>query len=356
VKHWDAIIIGGGVIGLSLALRLKQQSLTVLIVEKREPAGESTHAAGGMIAHCDPHTPKASLPLVRRSAQMYSEFVRELETESGEKIDLRDIGTIAVLSQGETPLCADARQITASEMANLEPNLQLDDAAWFLPELSVDPRDLGRALEKAARHLGVDFVTGSAVLEVVTAEGSAIGVRTAQARYDAGIVVNSAGARAGQIAPGAIPTRPVKGQMLCVVPQSGLTHDSVLVRHVVRTPDVYIIPRSDGRILLGATLEEAGFDKQVDPDTIKAMFDAAAHIAPVLKSTVMHEAWAGLRPGTPDGLPILGETAVSGYFAATGHFRDGIMLAPATAEAMTQLITCGNPAIDLAPFSPLRFG
>jgi glycine oxidase len=356
VKHWDAIIIGGGVIGLSLALRLREQSLTVLIVEKREPAGEATHAAGGMIAHCDPHTPNPLLPLVRRSAQMYSAFVGELEKESGERIDLRDTGTIAVFRQGEIPLCDDARQITASEIASLEPSLRLADSAWYLPELCVDPRDLGRALEKAARLRGVDFVTGSAALEVVTADGRAIGVRTPHSTYHAGIVVNCAGAWAAQIAPGRIPTRPVKGQMLCVVPQSGHTHDSVLIRHVIRTPDIYIIPRSDGRILLGATVEEAGFDKQVDPGTIKAMFDAAVQIAPVLASTRMHEAWAGLRPGTPDGLPILGETAISGYFAATGHFRDGIALAPATAEVMTQLITCGKPAIDLAPFSPLRLG
>jgi glycine oxidase len=360
VKHSDVIVIGGGVIGLSLALRLKQQSLSVLVVEKREPASEATYAAGGMIAHCDPHTPAALLPLVRRSAEMYAEFVHDVEAESGEKIDFRTIGTIAVLQENEIPLCDEARPIGAPDISALEPSLRLGETAWFLPEPCVDPRDLGHALEKAARHLDVDFVTGSAVLEVLAENNRATGVRTAHATYHASVVLNCAGAWAAQITPLAIPTRPVKGQMVCLVPQfspsSGLTWaDHVLIRHVIRTPDIYIIPRSDGRILLGATVEEAGFDKQTNPDMIKRMFDAAMHIAPVLDSTRMHDAWAGLRPGTPDSLPILGETTIKGYFAATGHFRDGIMLAPATAEVMTQLITGSKPAIDLAPFSPERF-
>ena len=363
MKHWDVAIIGGGVIGLSLALRLKEQSLTIIIVEKREPAGEATHAAGGMIAHCDPHTPAALLPLVRASAKMYPDFVREVETESGEKIDFRNTGTIAVLAEPGVPLCEGARPIPALELTNLEPNLCLGEDSWFLPESCVDPRDLGRALEKAARHRGVDFVTGAAVREVLTAGDRTTGVRTAHATYHAGLVVNCAGAWAAQIAPLPIPTSPVKGQMLCVVPQpvgapripSFGIRGSELLHHVIRTPHIYIIPRSDGRILLGATVEEAGFDKQTNPETIKAMFETAVQIAPVLKNTRMHDAWAGLRPGTPDNLPILGETSISRYFAATGHYRDGIMLAPATAEVMTQLITGRKPAFDLAPFSPLRF-
>jgi len=128
-----------------------------------------------------------------------------------------------------------------------------------------------------------------------------------------------------------------------------------LICHVVRTPDIYIIPRSDGRILLGATVEDAGFDKRTDPRTIQRLYQAGLHVAPILSSTRSHDAWAGLRPGSPDDLPILGETAIPGYFAATGHYRDGIMLAPATANAMAQLITGLQPFLDLTPFSPSRF-
>jgi|SRR5215472_15213446 len=352
----DAIIVGGGVIGLSLALRLKERSLKVLIVERREPASEATHAAGGMIARCDAHIPATLLPMVHDSARIYPEFVHEVEAESGERVDLRDTGTLAIFAEDELPSCRDARQIATSEIESIERNLRIFGKAWFLPEQSVDPRALGQALAKAARNCGVDFVTGSTVRELLIAHNRADGVRTEHSAYHAGVVVNCAGAWAAQIGPFPIPTRPVKGQMLCVVPQSGASHNNPLIRHVVRTPEVYIIPRSDGRILLGATVEEAGFDKQTDPEIIKGLFDAGIRVAPVLKNSRIHDAWAGLRPGTPDTLPILGETRLPGYYAATGHFRDGIMLAPITAELMAELITTGQTRLDLSPFTPLRFG
>ena len=143
--------------------------------------------------------------------------------------------------------------------------------------------------------------------------------------------------------------------MVCVVPQSAAPGGGPLIQHVVRTPGVYIIPRSDGRILLGATLEEAGFDKKVNPLTIQQLYQAGVKAAPVLSETRIHDAWAGLRPGSPDNLPILGETSIPGYFAATGHYRDGILLSPITARVMSQLITGFQPEVDLTPFSPKRF-
>jgi glycine oxidase len=355
VKTWDAVIIGSGVIGLSLALRLKDQNLSILLIDKHEPAGEATHAAGGMIASCDPHTPMALRPIAEASARIYPEFIREVELESGESADLRDVGAIAVFPESDMPLCSGARRLSPEEVAQMEPSLRLQSDASYLPERSVDPRGLGRALVKAAKNRAIDFVTGSAVLEVLIAEGRASGARTAHTTYPSPIVVNAAGAWAPQIAPIPIPTRPVKGQMVCVVPFAGTSHAGPLIQHVVRTPDIYIIPRSDGRILLGATVEEAGFDKQVDPETIQRLFREGKRVAPILESTRIHEAWAGLRPGTPDNLPILGETALPGYFAATGHYRDGIMLAPITANLMAQLITGHQPESDLSAFSPLRF-
>jgi len=167
-------------------------------------------------------------------------------------------------------------------------------------------------------------------------------------------VVNCAGAWAGQIGPHRFPTRPVKGQMLCVaMPQREL------VRHVVRTmgltPDVYLIPRSDGRMLIGATVEEAGFDKQTVPETILKLRQAALDLVPKLADARILESWAGLRPGTPDGLPILGATPTPGYFVATGHFRDGILLAPVTARVMAEVISGRAPGYDLGAFSALRF-
>ena len=187
----------------------------------------------------------------------------------------------------------------------------------LLPECSVDPRKLGSALEKTSRHRGVDFVTGSAVNEVAVLGSRATGVRTAKSFYAASAVVNCAGAWAALIKPFGAPTRPVKGQMVCVVPQPGHHRPGPLIKHVVRTPEVYIIPRSDGRIVLGATVEEAGFDKRVDPDTVQRLHQAAANVAPEIGQMRILEAWAGLRPGTPDGLPILGPNFAAGILR--GH-------------------------------------
>ena len=356
VKTWDAVIIGGGIVGLSLARQLQIGGLKVLVIEKHEPASEASAAAGGMLANCDPHTARVLKLLADTSAAMYPEFIRELELESGETADLRDAGTIAWFERSEQPQCLKARRLNDAELFRMEPLLRLREDAWFLPERSVDPRGLGRALIKTSKRSGVDFVTGSAATAVLMAEGRVAGVRTTRSTYPAGIVVNCAGAWAGQIDPIRIPTRPVKGQMVCLVPQGDAPHSGPLIEHVVRTPDVYIIPRSDGRILLGATVEDAGFDKQVQPEVVQELYHAGIDAAPALASMRIHDAWAGLRPGTPDTLPILGETTLPGYYAAAGHYRDGILLAPVTAHLMTQLITGCTPDLDLGVFSPLRFG
>jgi len=138
--------------------------------------------------------------------------------------------------------------------------------------------------------------------------------------------------------------------MLCLIMQP---HN--LLKHVIRTPDVYLIPRSDGRLLVGATVEEAGFDKRTDPATIQRLHRAALKLVPKLADAKILADWAGLRPGSPDALPILGAASIPGYFVATGHFRDGILLAPITAQIMTDIIEGRDPGYDLKPFSPARF-
>lgn len=356
MKSHDVVIIGAGAIGLSLARKLRLAGLSVLVIEKREPVSESSYAAGGMIAACDPDIPECLKPLVAASAGMYPEFVREIELESDEAVDLRGAGAIAWFGEDKQPGCESARRLTVAELSRIEPLLRPRKGAWFLPERSVDPRALGRTLLKAAKHTGVDLITGSTVSEVFVADGHAAGVTTSHSVYRAAIVVNCAGAWATQIAPIEIPIRPVKGQMVCLVPPSDAPHRRPLLRHVVRTPDIYIIPRSDGRILLGATVEDVGFDKRVDADIIQKLHYAAVDAASALASMRIHDAWAGLRPGSPDNLPIMGETSLPGYFAATGHYRDGIMLAPITAHLLTQLLCGRTPDFDLQPFSPQRFG
>ncbi len=355
MKTWDVVIIGGGVIGLSLAWRMRKAGASVLVVEKGEPAREATHAAGGMIAHCDPGLPPQLVPLAQASAKMYPEFVAELRAEAFRSPDLRQQGTILFAREDETPRGDGVRELSGEEIGELEPLITLRGRAFFLPERSIDPAVLGAVLDKAARTLGVDCVTGSPVAEVAVIGGRATGVRTAKSFYASGSVVNCAGAWASLVKPLGIPTHPVKGQMVCVVPQAKTRHAGPLIQHVVRTPEIYIIPRTDGRMLLGATVEDTGYDKRVDPETVKRLQQAASAVVPEIARMRIHDAWAGLRPGTPDGLPILGATALKEYFAATGHYRDGILLAPVTALMMTQVVKGRTPDFDLAPFSPQRF-
>jgi len=357
VKTWDVIIIGGGIIGLALSIALRKRGAQVLVVERGEPGREASHAAGGMLADCILDTPGALHGLATASARMYPEFVHQLQDESGVEVDLRDAGTLLFPPSENKPGGKITRHTDPESsgafpapLAELEPALgAVRQPAVHLKERSVDPRALVLAALKAARHREVDISSGTAVTEVIFSGDRAVGVRTAKASYSAPVVVNCAGAWSGQLSPHRPPTRPVKGQMLAVVSPHKILH------HVIRTPELYLIPRSDGRVVIGSTLEEAGYDKRTNPDTIHRMHRSALKLVPALAEARILEAWAGLRPGTPDDLPILGATGALGYFMATGHFRDGILLAPVTAYVMAQIMTGSEPGHDLSAFSPGRF-
>lgn len=369
VKSWDVIVIGGGIIGLSLAIELRKQDVHVLVIERGEPGREASYAAAGMLAAAGDEFPPALKPLAEESARMYPEFVHELEDESGSKVDLRDQGTILISCDGHLPVGAEL--LSAQRLKSLEPAIEVSKiyqansgttssrtpggsapnhiCAGYLAERSVDPRELVAAAIKAAKHRSVDISSGTEVKELIVEGGRATGVRTDRTSYAAGMVVNCAGAWAGSIAPFDFPVRPVKGQMLAVVVGPA-------IKHVIRSKDVYLVPRSDGKLVIGSTLEDAGFNKQTDVGALERLLSNAVGLYPGLAKSRRHEAWAGLRPGTPDELPILGETAISGFFAATGHYRDGILLAPVTARAMADLMLKGISGHSLAPFSPGRFG
>jgi len=351
VRTWDVIIIGGGIIGLSLAWELRKQGASVVVVERGEPGQEASRAAGGMLANCGDETPAVLQPLATASAEMYPEFAHELQDESGVDVDLRSQGTLLFPAPGNaTKKIAGASPFPAA-LEELEPALASEGRIGFLlKERSVCPRALTDAALKAAKHRGVDVSSGNKVLSVDIVAGSVAGVTTEKTAYHAPKVVNCAGAWAGQMGPCAIPTRPVKGQMLCFA----MPHREML-KHVVRAPEIYLIPRSNGRLLAGATVEEAGFDKRTIPDTIQRLRRAAIAMLPGLVNAHVLEDWAGLRPGTPDALPILGTTSTTGYFVATGHFRDGILLAPITACIMARVVGGVAPEHDLAPFSVERF-
>ncbi len=358
MKSWDAIIIGGGIIGLSLAISLRKQGLRVLIVERGEPGREASHAAAGMLAGSGLEIPPLLRPLAEESARLYPEFVHELEDESGTKVDLREYGTILLSEAGA--FSTKSERIVPDQLHKLEPELQLPPSgrgrpphdspyeAAFLNERSVDPRAVVFAAIKAAKHRGVDIVSGSEVTTVLVEADRVAGVDTDKISYLAPIVVNCSGAWAGCVGPIQFPVKPVKGQMLAVVGGPDL-------HHVVRSERVYLVPRSDGRLVIGSTLEDAGYNKQTDVDTIQRLLHAAVELVPALAGARVHEDWAGLRPGMPDELPILGETSVRGYFVATGHYRDGILLAPVTAQVMADLILVKPSHHNLASLAPARF-
>jgi len=306
-----------------------------------------------MLVDCPLETPPALQDLASASARMYPEFVHELEVESGVKADLRDFGTILFPSPEHTERDLEfvSSHALRHPVGEIEPALrQLDGPVIYLKERSVDPQGLTAAAIKAAKNRGIDFSSGDAVDSVHQSHNRVAGVKTVKTSFSGRKVVNCAGAWAGMIAPIALPTRPVKGQMLCLALPS-----RNLLRHVVRSPKVYLIPRSNGRLLVGSTVEEAGFDKRTIPSTIQRQHQATLELIPQLRDAKILGDWAGLRPGTPDGLPILGETEIHGYYVATGHFRDGILLAPITAQLMAQIINGEKAAYELSSFSPRRF-
>jgi glycine oxidase len=360
MRNWDVIIIGGGIIGLSLSIELRKKGASILIVERGEPGREASSAAGGMLVDCLFETPDALQPLATASARMYPEFTYELEVESGLKVDLRDQGTILAVPSDRTRHSGlQNLALYPAEISELEPALAKltpdqesgrKQTFHYIKERSVDPRALTAAAFKAAKNRGVDFSSGDLVTGVNRIDGCVAGVTTIKTTFHAPKVVNCAGAWSGQIGPHAFPTRPVKGQMLCLAAPS-----RTLLKHVIRTPEAYLIPRSDGRIIVGTTVEEAGFDKRTDVDTIQHLNHTAVAWVPELRNAKILEDWAGLRPGTPDSLPILGATVTPGYYIATGHFRDGILLAPITAQVMAQVITDACCTHDISSFSPARF-
>jgi glycine/D-amino acid oxidase-like deaminating enzyme len=380
VKSWDTILIGGGIIGLSLAISLHKRGLRVLIVERGEPGREASYAAAGMLVGSGTEIPAPLRDLARESARLYPEFVHELEDESGIRVDLREHGTILISSDGHFP--EGAKLISLEQLQSLEPTVagcglgrsrlreageagffgssrrgpggpllydQRQVAAAYVSERSVDPRGLVSAAIKAARHREVDISSGTEVKAVLVEGGRVSGVQTDKTSYSAATVVNCAGAWAGCVGPQRFPVHPVKGHMLALIGGAAL-------RHVVRAEAVYLVPRSDGRVVVGSTLENVGYNKQTDVNTIQQLFHAAVELVPGLTGSKVHEAWTGLRPGTPDELPILGETSTAGYFVASGHYRDGILLAPVTARLMTDVILDKPQAFELQSLSALRFG
>jgi glycine oxidase len=281
---------------------------------------EASWAAAGMLSgHHSEHPPQMA-PLAGLSEQLYPGYLQVIEGLSGKRVPLR------------------------THRARLTGN---HSPVW-MDEASLDPRDLCVALPAAARAANVDIQEDVEMLAVVGTDPSgtegSVEVETSSGVLHANAFVNCCGAWA----PG---VEPYKGQILTV----RLPHPSKL-DYVVRSPDVYLVPRGDGRVVIGATVERVGFDRRIEPEALKRLRAHAALLWPEIATAEVEESWTGLRPGTDDCLPVIGSTGQPGCFVASGHFRNGILLAPATALVMRQLLQGETPAVSLEAFTPARLG
>jgi len=353
----DVIIAGAGIIGVSIALELQERGATVLVLDRGEPGQEASSAAAGMLAALDPETPTPLRVLALESAKLFPDYAHKIEELSGMKVDFRRQGTISLRKDELAP--PGYQPLSGEDLVRLEPALHpvtrtprvpgtpaletLGHRAFFVEEGSVDPALLMQAALRAAAVKGIE-VRGHSEVKEIRSQAGRLAIVTNSDRLSSSVAVNCRGAWSGA------PVRPRKGQMLSVGQP-----ESALLEHVVMTPEVYMVPRSSGKIVIGATVEDVGFDKTVQAATIHTLHQAASRFVPDLGSAPVIESWAGLRPGSPDDLPLMGETDTPCVFAATGHFRNGILLAPVTARIIANLIT-GKPAgLDISAFSPGRF-
>ncbi len=347
-------IAGGGIIGLSCALVLRSRGLEITVLEAGEAAKEASWAAGGMLAAEDPENPPALLPLSRYSRNLYPEFLHEIEALSGQRVSLRTYETVQILNQElpeRAPTASTGVLLSHEEAQKLIPGLgATEDRYLLLDEASLDPRELCAALLSAALAAGVQLREQERVLSAQV-EGRSVLLTTEHRTLRTDVFVNCCGAWAASLDP-SLEVAPRKGQMLVLAQPEG----APLLNRVLRSPEVYLIPRGDGKIVIGATVEDAGYSKQVEPYAMALLRRRAARLWPPAADALRVDGWAGLRPGTPDALPAIGRytSENSLRFVATGHFRNGILLAPGTAHAIADLVCGEMPAIDLAPFAPHR--
>ena len=341
MSSWDVIIAGAGLAGVAVALELREHRAKVLVLERGEPGREASSAAAGMLAATDPETPPALRAMALESARMYPEFVGKLERSTGIAVDFRRQGAIVL---GEKAPPAVYQRLPLQQLQRIEPALQLHGLAAFLvTEDSVDPVPLVQAAVRAAELAGIEIRTKVAVQQMRWT-GNQVEVTTDKGTLSSQTAVNCMGAWSGA------PVKPRKGQMLYLEPTKPLA-----LQHVVRTPEAYIVPRSSGKVLIGTTVEDVGFDKTVHHETIRAMHDAAAKYVPELVTARVAASWAGLRPGSPDDLPLIGPTEERNVFVASGLFRNGILLAPVAGKVTADLVMGKPPEIDITAFSPSRF-
>ncbi|HEX8284920.1 MAG TPA: glycine oxidase ThiO [Pyrinomonadaceae bacterium] len=376
----DVAVVGGGVAGLAAARELARRGLGVAVLEDGR-AGSASRAAAGMLApQAEADRADELFELLCASRDMYPDFAASVGEESGISVELERTGTLFLALNEEDEEEVERRfawqsragleveRLTAAGARALEPNVspQVRVALRFPRDWQVESRRLAAALDAAAEGLGVRVIRAVEAQGVRVAAGRATGVVTSEGELDAGAVVFAAGAWHSRLRKFSDDgsahlnddpeVEPVRGQMLCFRQPDPA---APLFRHTVYGARGYLVPRRDGRLLAGATTEQAGFDCRVTEEGARSIAAGAAELAPAVAALEVADSWAGLRPRAADGLPVLGESGdVRGLFYAAGFYRNGILLAPAAGEIVADLVT--GRATRLAPrsletFSPARF-
>ena len=374
MKVFDVAIIGGGIIGSSIAFGLAAEKLDVVVLDREEPGRGASWAAAGMLSP-GPDSPQALplVPLAKESLQRYPQFIAAIEEASGLHAHFFSKGALQIFPEPHAEadrdqmiaelqrlgIAVESVSLAHARVIESSINPSASAAAWLPAEATVDPRLLMEAILSALRRRNVEIRAGCKVTSIIHQGRSCSGVKAGGENVAAKIVIVAAGCHSSTLAgENAVeqgwlsryaPTKPIRGQMLA------LRSDEIHLRHVLRSERGYLVPRLGGRIIAGSTLEDVGFDKHVTAGGIRKILDAAIELAPNLASAEIVETWAGLRPGTPDSLPILGPTDIEGLFIATGHYRNGILLAPVTAKLVRDWVLNKKLSASMEIFSPSRF-
>ncbi|MFJ9086513.1 MULTISPECIES: glycine oxidase ThiO [unclassified Streptomyces] len=372
----DVLVVGGGIIGLVTAWRAAQRGLSVAVADP-EPGGGAAQVAAGMLAAVTElhHGEQTLLGLNLASARRYPDFAAELSEATGQDLGYRACGTLAValdaddrahlreLHALQTKSGLESEWLSGRDCRRLEPMLApgVRGGLRVDGDHQIDPRRLASALVAACERSGVTFHRSWTERLCVVRDRARGAVLADGTELAADQVVLAAGSRSGQLAgvPDAVlpPVRPVKGEVLrLTVPKRYAPFLSRTVRAVVRGSHIYLVPRVNGELVVGATSNELGWDTTVTAGGVYELLRDAHELVPGITELPLTETRAGLRPGSPDNAPLLGPTALPGLLLATGHYRNGVLLTPITGDAMAHALTTGELPEEARPFTPQRFG
>lgn len=366
MNTFDAVIAGGGLIGTSIALELADAGLKVGLFDAREPGREASWASGGMISPA-PENPGMIpfVPMSLASVALYPEFIRRVENLTGMDVGYRKSGALDIILIGNAEeelstvialqhgVGLKAKALSAEQTRRMEPALTeaLQASIFREDEASLDTRLFTDATLKAAEQKGVEIFARNGAKALWKSGNRCRGLILDEGQAEAKWTVIAAGCFSARIEGVAeyAPVSPAKGQMIA------LRSDSVEIERILWLEHKYLVPRSDGRIIAGSTIERTGFDHAVTAGGVQLILREAMKMVPGLETARIEETWAGLRPDSPDHLPIIGPTDVEGLLIATGHFRSGVLLAPVTARMIREWVIAQSVTVDWDRVSPMRF-